>query len=175
MVLVYQEALLMIVMAIATITCLYLSLILHQKKYAHHVVFDQPTKSQKRLLEHPYIYFLGTLLFVIFYSWLLASQLQGYVQQFLFGSFIATLSIACGQAIGGILVFLYSIKNPEKISGQTIFKDKKFLTLHLQAALMPCLTLLISLAIIHRTAFILGSLVAAAIMSLRCLVQFFKH
>jgi hypothetical protein len=172
MMLVHLEVILMITMAIATISCLYLNLVLHQQKYAHHVVFDQPTKVQKKLLERPYIYFLGILLFVILYSWFLANYLEDDGQQFAFGLFISLLSIILGQAIGGILIFLYAIKNPEKIAGQTIFKDKKILALHSQAVFMPCLILLISLVIIHPAPFILGSLVAAIIMSLITLVQF---
>lgn len=175
MILVYLEVMLMITMAIAASICMYLNLILHQKKYAHYVVFDQPTKLEQRLLNHPCIYFLGTLLFVIFFSWILVNYIEDNAQQFFFGAFISLFSIGFGNALGGILIFIYTLRNHEKISGQVIFEDKMFLSLHLQSVLMSCLTLLISLTIIYQTPFMLGSLIAVIIMSLRPLVQLFKH
>lgn len=173
--LVYLEAVLMAVMVMLTVICSYLNIVLHQKKYAHHVTFDAaPTKAEKRLLDHPYIYFLGVLAWVIFTTWLLVTHMEGDPQQFYFGFFISFFSILLGAFIGSILIFLYAMKNPEKIAGQVLFKDKIFMALHVQGLLMPCLILLISLSIIAPTSFIFGSLVAAIVVSLRQLLMLRK-
>lgn len=164
MTLIQIETISMIGLAVAGIACLYLNLVLYQKKYAQHVVFDQPTTLQKKLIEKPYFYFIITLLLVVFYTWLLANYMEGNTQQFFFGAFISLCSILLGQAAGGILIFLYSIRSPEKISGQTVFEGKKFRLLHLQPTLMTCLALLIPLAVIYKTPFIFGALAAAILM-----------
>ena len=105
---------------------------------------------------------------IISYSYLIASWTAGATQQFAFGLFIALFAIQFGQALGGLLVFWYAIKHPAKISGQAVFKDRQFRALHLQATFMPSLTLLIALAIIyHYSPFMLGSLVAAFLLSLK--------
>ncbi len=174
MILVFPEMIIMIVMALASTICVYINLFLHQKKYGQHVIFAKPTNSEKRLLEQPFAYFLGVTLFVIGYSWFLANYIEGSSQQFLFGLFISLFSVIFGQALGGIFIFLYTIKKPEKISGQIIFKDKQFLALHLQATLMPCLILLISLSIINHSAYILGSLVAVIFMLMKSVVHLIR-
>lgn len=173
--LVYLEMIVMIVTAIVAAVSIYFNLVLHQKKYAHHVAFEQPTKLQKKILEHPFICFLCVLLFVTLYSWVLASFLKGNAQQFCFGGLISLFSLSFGNALAGILIFRYTIKHPEKISGQTIFKDKQFLALHQLLPLMPCLALLISLFILHQSAFFLGGLLAVTIMSLGSILRLIKN
>lgn len=174
--LVSLEVILMIVLGVLTAICGYLNILLYQKKYAQHVVFDSaPKKLQKRLLDHSYIYFLGYLAFVIFCSWYFATLIEGDMQQFFFGILISMYAMLLGRIIGGMLICLYAIKNPEKIAGQTIFEDKRFKILHKQHAIMPCLILLGSLCIIQFTPFIFGCLVSVMIDSLVFFLMLLKN
>jgi len=174
--LVHLEALLMIAIAMTSVILGYFNILLHQKKYAQHILFDaESRKAEQRLLDYPYLYFIGVLGAVILLSSILIALGEGDLQQFLFGLLIAQFSMFSGSLIGGILVFLYAIKNPEKISGQSFFNDKKFLALHAQNLYMPCLVFLIFLSIIDFTPFIFGGLIAAIVLTFGQFLKLLKN
>lgn len=175
MTLVYKELILMMILSVAIAVCSYLARVLRQKKYAHHVTFNPLTKSEERFLKHPYGYALYLIALIAFCCWFFVNYTEGNLQQFYFGMFISLLSMALGYMIGVSLVFLYSFRNPEKISGQVVFEDRGLHALHIQAPFMACVILFVSLAVIHPTPFIYGGLVAAIGMLLLLFISMSKR